>query len=358
MSVTESVFNQNTLWNFVESSSDGPNWNLIPISINSTAAELRCSFLFDGMNVSFLLQGSFPDNPSSFSNLGALASQAGLSVTGYQLTVDGIQFSAASLNPSVSLSLALSSLDNTNRKNIEAYYSGNDVFIGSKANLNGTGDDDGVNGYAGNDTFTGYTTSGSGSNTDKFYGGDGIDTLVLQGPRAEYSVSQILSDVFMPDSLNGFGRIITDSVAGRDGKKSERYVERLQFSDKNVALDTDGHALQTLEFIGVVAPSLQSNLAIRGVILNLFDQPNQTMQSLCKAALDLNLISHATNTDLAKAVYGNVTNGGIAPQSTTDALVSYINANGQANFMAAVANMHINIDLVGLNNSGMDYLPA
>lgn len=40
----------------------------------------------------------------------------------------------------------------------------------------------------------------------------------------------------------------------------------------------------------------------------------------------------------------------------TNELVGYIENHGQANFLATVAGLHINVDLVGLQQTGVEYL--
>jgi Ca2+-binding RTX toxin-like protein len=77
--------------------------------------------------------------------------------------------------------------------------------------------DKGVNwiyGDAGDDTFH------SGGGSDHFYGGAGIDTLVLNGPRSQYTITG-----------NGLGNYV---VAGPDGAQEINSVERLQFTDETV----------------------------------------------------------------------------------------------------------------------------
>ncbi len=79
------------------------------------------------------------------------------------------------------------------------------------------------------------------------------------------------------------------------------------------------------------------------------------MESLSQLALDLNLLPTDSNAALANAVYQNVL-GGTASPEMTDALVDFIEDHGQANFVATVAGLHINVDLVGLQQTGVEYL--
>ena len=193
-------------------------------------------------------------------------------------------------------------------------------------------------GNTGSDTFYG------GSGNDYLDGGSGNDTAGFDGNRVNYTLS------------NSGTAFVLQAKTGAEGTDTLVDIERLQFADKKIALDLtpEGNAGQAMEFIGAVAPGLLNNTAIRGLIISLFDQ-GQTMESLSQLALDQNLLQTDSNAALANAVYRNVLNG---PASTemTDALVDYIEDHGQANFLATVAGLHINVDLVGLQQTGVEYL--
>ena len=175
-------------------------------------------------------------------------------------------------------------------------------------------------------------------------GGDGIDTAGFTGLRAGYVLSRTPS---------GWG---VGAVGGSEGVDSLINIERLQFADMNVALDLaeTGAAGQAMAFIGVIAPSLLDNLSVRGTIIGLFDE-GYSIEPLCQLALDLQLIPCATNSQLATATYQNVIGAAPAPE-TVDALAVYIEDHGQAGFLAAVAGLHINVDLVGWQQVGIEYL--
>ena len=104
--------------------------------------------------------------------------------------------------------------------------SGDDWFnLGAQAdNVSLHAGDDYVDSGGGNDVITG------GAGNDTLNGNTGIDTSVYTGTRAGYTVTR------------GSGDALT--VSGADGTDSLLSVERLQFSDKTVALDIDGIAGQ------------------------------------------------------------------------------------------------------------------
>lgn len=183
-------------------------------------------------------------------------------------------------------------------------------------------------GGPGNDILTG----GSGSLIDGFAG---VDTVTYTGNRGS-----------LIHNPNGTWTVGSDTLTN---------IERLQFADKKVALDVTDNALETLQFLGVIAPSLQGNLNVRGTILSLFDQ-GKSMVEMSQLALDLGLIT-SDNTALAKTVFKNVFNTTADPdQNLTDTLVNFIEQNGDATFLATVAGLNINVDLVGLQQYGMEFI--
>ncbi len=92
------------------------------------------------------------------------------------------------------------------------------------------GDYENALGSAGNDLITGNALSnaitGSGGN-DTIDGGLGIDTAIYSGSSANYSIS-----------LGVGSSVVTDRTANRDGTDTLTNVERLQFTDTMLALDT------------------------------------------------------------------------------------------------------------------------
>ena len=246
-------------------------------------------------------------------------------------------------------SIAVASIDTNGRVNDKSAYApqisdDGQFIVFTTASALVSGDSNGINDvYRVSNPVYGL---GSNLNNDVFTdspeaevwnGADGLDTVVYTGRSVDHLL-QKQSSGYLLDS---------DSLSS---------IERLQFWDKSLALDVGntGNAGQAMEFIGVVAPTLLNDLSIRGLIISLFDQEN-SMAALSQLALDLNLLPHANSTELANAVYQNVI-GSTATQEMTNALVDYINVNGQANFVAAVAGLAINVDLVGLSQSGLEFI--
>jgi Ca2+-binding RTX toxin-like protein len=117
--------------------------------------------------------------------------------------------------------------------------SGNDyiALTGSRGSLvyTSTGNDtvygspyaDTIHGEAGNDFLIGH-----GGN-DLIYGGPGIDTASYRGQLDQYAVT------VQPSITTAFSTV-RDLNVSRDGTDSVQHVERLQFLDKNLALDITG----------------------------------------------------------------------------------------------------------------------
>lgn len=202
-------------------------------------------------------------------------------------------------------------------------------------------------GGSGDDTLVGNASNNflvGAAGSDSIDGGIGIDVAGYSGSRSDYVLSQ-----------GGGGWTLASMTAGGEVDTLIN-VERLKFTEGCVAFDLDSmeSAGKAMGFIGVVAPSLLNSTSVRGVIISRFDQ-GEAMEDLCQVALELNLIDHSTNMRLASAVFHNVT-GGVATAEIAERLADYIYYHGQADFLAEVAGLHINVDLVGLQVTGVDYI--
>lgn len=140
---------------------------------------------------------------------------------------------------------------------------------------------------------------GSSVSADYVDGGAGQDTLVFDGSASNYSMS-VLSTGMRLFSVNGAPVL------------AEKNVERLQFSDRKIALDLSpsDHGGKAIEFIGLMAPSLIGSQSAVGTILGIFDQA-KSMRDVCQFAIDVGLVSSLagsnSNSALAAMVYKNLT---------------------------------------------------
>ena len=101
--------------------------------------------------------------------------------------------------------------------------SGNDRLIGGPGN-DVMVDPSGLNFFQGN------------QGNDVCDGGYGIDTAIYQGMLKEYNLKEALVSYANQKNLNGFS--ILDNQTNRDGQDQLVDIERLQFSDISLALDT------------------------------------------------------------------------------------------------------------------------
>lgn len=189
----------------------------------------------------------------------------------------------------------------------------------------------------------------------------GIDTVEYQGPFTSYRVFITGSSetVVIPTGQTQTADVLTN-------------VERLQFTDQNLALDTGVHqsAGQAILLMGAVFPGQlafdPSKQELLGNVIELFDQ-GFTLQQLAGAVLRLPIWdvltnkANPTNADIATYLVNNV----YGSQQTPAIISAAINAMNsetpatQGNYLASLALSTSNqshIDLVGIQSSGMMYI--
>lgn len=209
-------------------------------------------------------------------------------------------------------------------------------------------------GGAGADSITGNAAAnvlrGNGGN-DTLDGGAGSDTAAYAGARANFTVARTASGYTVADQTGAEG---TDSLAG---------IERLQFSDRKLALDLDGAAGNAAKVLGAAYGKAYLTPEFVGTAIGLFDN-GMTMQQVCQLAIHTDLFlqlagSHG-NVDFVNLVYRNVV-GSAPSDADRDYYVGLLQGGGgmsQADLLAAAANCvpnQTNIDLVGLQQSGIEY---
>lgn len=179
-------------------------------------------------------------------------------------------------------------------------------------------------------------------------GGAGIDTLIFDGARSNFSIAQTSTSISILDRTGAEGSVVATQI------------ERLQFADIKVAMDiTAGHAGTTAKILGAVfGKATVANPAYAGAGLSLLDG-GMTYQDLMKLALDVRLGSGATNTDVVNLLYNNVV--GTVPSASELGVFVGLLDNGtytraSLGVLAAETSLNaVNVDLVGLNNSGLAY---
>jgi subtilisin-like proprotein convertase family protein/subtilisin family serine protease len=228
---------------------------------------------------------------------------------------------------------------------------GTDHITGNAADnsLRGMRGDDMLAGGAGNDVLNG------GAGSDNLDGGAGLDMAVFTSTRAEANV------VRTPTGYN-----VIDSIASRDGVDFLAGIERLQFSDKAVALDLgSGQAAGNAARIIGAAFGTDYMPEYGGAAVSLFDA-GYTMGDVAEVALRTNLFlslaGSRSNADFVNLVYFNVV-GALPSAGDRDLCVGLLQGSGgslsQAEFLVFAANTRINevnIDLVGLQQSGLEFV--
>jgi hypothetical protein len=230
-----------------------------------------------------------------------------------------------------------------------AAFPGYEVMAGSAGSdvLRGFAGKDELSGGAGNDTLEG------GSEDDVLLGGPGLDTAVFPGGRGEYVVSR--SPVAYVVSHNS--GTDTDMLAD---------VERLQFADKKVALDlaADQSAGKAVRLIGAafgadyIPQYISAGIALFDSGLSVLNVAHRALDT----PLYLSLAASDSHASFVETVYRNIV--GQPPSPAERAYyVGFLQGSGgtmtQAELLAAAANLPsnaLNIDLVGLQQSGIEYV--
>lgn len=186
-------------------------------------------------------------------------------------------------------------------------------------------------------------------------GGAGLDTFATSGIRERYSL-QAKGDVWE----------IFDSE-GTDGTDSLINIERLNFSNMNLALDvsTTGAAGRAAQIIGTVAYPLIKASAVAGEIISLIDSGKSTAEifqdALNNRAIE-NLAGSSSNIDLARLVGRNVLGTEIDDEFAHALASNMIGSGGtlsQADFLVAVSIHPLNqthIEFLGLASTGLEYM--
>jgi hypothetical protein len=197
---------------------------------------------------------------------------------------------------------------------------------------------------AGNDRVEGK------AGDDKIFGGDGLDTAIWRGNAKQYQITA---------SEKGW---TVRSNATNEGTDWIQDVERLQFNDVRIALDLQANAGVVAKTIGAVfGKSAISNKEYVGIGLYFVDTLNYSYSDLMQLAITAKLGANPSNAQLVNLLYTNVV--GQAPDATTQK--AFVDLLDNRTFTAAslgvlAADTDINkanINLVGLAQTGLEYLP-
>ena len=225
------------------------------------------------------------------------------------------------------------------------------VNFGTKIeNLIGSNFDDHLVGNELNNLITG------GEGSDSLDGAEGIDTAVYTVNFDEASLSNFVDY----GSSGGTIQLGTAwNVVSGNETDTLRNIERLQFTDTNVALDLDGNAGKTAKLLAVVLGAEGvSNKVYVGAGLYFLDG-GMTYEELMQAALDVVLGANASSLSVVDLIWTNI----VGPPTAADNLPQYSalidNGTYTAAELAVAAADHslntTNIDLIGLSQTGVEY---
>ena len=191
-----------------------------------------------------------------------------------------------------------------------------------------------------------YTNTPSKDNVD---GGPGIDTVVYDKPIANYVVSP---------GVNG---IEVSSANYSEGSDWLLNIERLQFKDKGLAFDLEGHAGIAAKTLGLVfGQEAVSVPKYMGICLDYLDNKQMTAAQLMHEALAVRLGADAQNAEkLVSFLYERLT-GSVPIQSEKDKYVSWITSGTYtvdtlAVFASELSLNPVVIQLMGMSATGIAF---
>jgi hypothetical protein len=211
-----------------------------------------------------------------------------------------------------------------------------------------------VIGGSGNDSLTGNSAANvlyGGIGNDRLDGAGGRDFAAYSGVRAAYQITHTGAEFQVA------------GAAQTDGIDTLLNIERLRFADVKVALDLDGGAGMTAKLVGALFGSaFVHNRGLVGAGLGFFDAGmsyDAVAQLAVQSADFAQLAGSHSNTDFVNFVYRNVT--GTAPSSADLAFYTGLLDGGMSQaslgILAAESPLNLrNIDLVGLQQSGLEYV--
>ncbi|MBE0550739.1 MAG: cadherin-like domain-containing protein [Rubrivivax sp.] len=202
---------------------------------------------------------------------------------------------------------------------------------------------DGYRGLGGPDRITG------GPGNDMIDGGDGVDTAVYSGARGAYRLTR-----------TDYGWDV-DDTRGTDGSDKLSNVERLQFTDTSVALDLAGNAGTVAKILGAVFGRAEvANEVYAGIGLYYIDG-GMSYESLMQLAIDARLGTGASHPAVVDLLYTNVVGSPPSPGEKAQ-FVSLLDTHAftVAGLGVYAADFFLNldnIDLVGLTQRGLEFVP-
>ena len=131
------------------------------------------------------------------------------------------------------------------------------------------------------------------------------------------------------------------------------YDELLEFNDKHIALDLDGNAGKTIKLLGALLGKEEAtNKTYVGAGLKLLDD-GMTYGQLMQVALDVVLGANPSSLSVVDLIWTNI----VGLPTAADNLPQYSALIDNGTYTAADHSLNTtNIDLVGLSQTGVEYL--
>lgn len=199
---------------------------------------------------------------------------------------------------------------------------------------------------SGNDRLSGNTAD------NLIDGGGGLDTFICSGKRADYQLQSRQGDWLLSSASDG-----TDTL---------HQVERLHFSDGELALDVGpgGNAARAADIIATVAYDLVKAPGVAGSVLASLDaglNELQIFQNALQQGVIRNLAGDGSDLALAQLIVRNVLGSSVDPQYAAS-LAAMMQGQGgafsQAEFLVLACNHQFNLDhvaLLGISQNGLAY---
>lgn len=207
---------------------------------------------------------------------------------------------------------------------------------------------DSISGTSGNDKLQGL------AGNDSLNGGGGTDAALFSGNRSTYTLARTAS---------GF---TVAAQGASDGTDTLTNIERLQFADSKLAVDTSvsGSAGKAALLIGaVLGKASLTNQSLVGELLTYFDA-GTTLHDAATVLVNTHImdtLAGGSGTDAFVNLIYQAIIGQAASPATTAELAAYIN-NGtysKIDFLAVATELPVNqtnVDLVGLQQTGIAFL--
>lgn len=210
------------------------------------------------------------------------------------------------------------------------------------------------------DVLTGNELNNSligGKGDDKIDGDSGIDIAVYAANFNEVTLTN-----FVDYGSSGENIQLKTSWNITQGSETDtlKNIERLKFNDKYIAIDLDGNAGKTVKFLAaLLGKESATNKEYVGAGLKLLDG-GMSYEALMELGIGILLGANPSGASVVDLLYKNLV-GSTAPQSILDEYGSMIDSGSMTATSLGIAvaehsTTATNIDLVGLSQTGVEYI--